>query len=217
MSIIGVKILKHHISPNRQGFGVDPFGYGALAWHKWGIVQTLAGFPVDITKPAKNEDLKSPILWLAQAHALSEAAIAVIQKEPDFESMPVNMRGICDCQYMATALMLVGYSLEVCLKAMTLIECGIEEYCSREKKLKHHRLDELAGFIPDLTKKERVILKLLTHFVYWAGRYPDPGSGREDDPESIFLLSEKHRISAKDLFALSTKVMRYSEVVVDKK
>jgi hypothetical protein len=51
-------------------------------------------------------------------------------------------------------------------------------------------------------------LKVLTHFTYWAGRYPDPGLGKVDKAEEIFSLSEKYSISAKDLFETSSKIMR---------
>jgi len=61
--------------PDRNGFSQDPFGYSALARHKWGMACTMVGFDVDISKPASVEDLKNPILWLTQAHALSEAAL----------------------------------------------------------------------------------------------------------------------------------------------
>ena len=57
----------------------------------------------------------------------------------------------------------------------------------------------------------KAILRLLTHFFYWAGRYPDPGSGKESKAEEIFTLSEKYKISAKDLFTLSSKIMRHSQ------
>jgi hypothetical protein len=58
--------------PDRAAFGADPFGYSALAWHKWAMAQTVAGFPVDPSVPPTSSDLKSPVLWLAQAHALTE-------------------------------------------------------------------------------------------------------------------------------------------------
>ena len=62
-----------HIVPNRSIFASDPFGYSALARQMLGMATTSAGFPVDITKPATGDELKNPILWLSQAHALSEA------------------------------------------------------------------------------------------------------------------------------------------------
>ncbi len=204
-----------HLAPDRQAFGSDPFGYSASAWIKWGIVQTIAGYPVDITKPATSEDLKTPVLWLSQARALSEAAVAVLQNEPDFKAMPAPIHSACDSQYCAVGLMLVGYSLEICLKAMLIMKNGIEGYISIEKKNRHHRLEELANFIPDLSVKDKAILRALTHFVYWAGRYPDPGSGRDDDSEKIFTISEKHKISAKDLFELSSRIMNFSEHIAN--
>lgn len=133
--------LEKHILPNRDGFGSDPFGYSALAWHKWGAAQTIAGFPVDLSKPPTSDDLKSPVLWLTQAHAMSEAARIVLQNQPELAHLPNSVRGVCDCQYCAVGLMLVGYSLEICLKAMLIMKKGIGVYTSEEKKHRHHRLD----------------------------------------------------------------------------
>lgn len=203
------------LKPNRSNFGKDPFGYSALARHKLGIASTIAGFPVDITKPATDSELKNPVLWLTQAHALSEAATAVLEKDQAFGTMPPSVRGACDSQYCAVGLMLVGYSLEICLKSMMIMKEGIDGYKAIEKQNRHHRLHQLASFIPGLSEKELAILKGLTHFVYWAGRYPDPGSGREDDAEDIFNISEKYQVSAKDLFTLSTKVMNHASNIAN--
>ena len=207
--------FKQYIIPNRDAFGKDPFGYSALAWHKWGMAQTFAGFSVDITKTPTREDLKSPVLWLSQAHAMSEAARVVIQSTPNLEHLPICIKGVCDCQYCAVGLMLVGYSLEICLKAMLIMKKGIQAYIDEEKKYKHHNLEKLSEYVPDLNTKDKAILRVLSHFVLWAGRYPDPGSGREGNAEEIFTISEKYQISAKELFELSARIMGYSQHVVD--
>lgn len=199
------KLLK----PNPNGFDSDPFGYSSLAWHKWGMVQTLAGFPVDITQSPSSNDLKSPVLWLSQAHAINQAAINVVLNDIDLNAMPDLVQSVCHSQYYAVGLMLVGYSLECCLKAMIIMKKGIAVYTEEENKYKHHRLDKLADFVTDLSERDNAILKALTHYVYWAGRYPDPGSGREGDAEDIFTLSEKYEITAKDIFTLSAKIMSY--------
>ncbi|HBV9988666.1 TPA: hypothetical protein MEA99_002526 [Klebsiella aerogenes] len=200
---------------DRSGFGQDPFGYSALANLKFGMASTYSGSHVDITKPATGSDLKNPVLWLTQTQALTEAAIAVFRNEPSFENMPVLMRGVCDSQYCAVGLMLVGYSLEVSLKAMLIIKYGIKGYKEIERKNKHHRLHDLAKFIPELTKKDIAILRGLTHYVYWAGRYPDPGTGEEDKVEDIFNISESYRISAKELFELSAKVSGHARKAIE--
>lgn len=203
-----------YLMPNIQKFEADPFGYSALAWHKWVIAQEVAGFPGDPTKSPTSEDLKSPILWLTQAHALSEAAKIVLRGTPDLDHLSVFTQGVCDSQYRAVGLMLVGYSLEICLKAMLIIQMGVEAYSAEERRYKHHDLVELSAFIPSLSEKEKATMRLLTHFLKWAGRYPDPGSGREDDAKEIFELSERHQISGKDLFALAAKVMQHIQKVV---
>lgn len=207
--------LEKYVAPNPKGFDQDPIGYSALAWHKWGMAQTMAGIDVDISKPPVAEDLKSPVLWMTQAHALSEAAVNVLRGEPNLDNLTIYTKGVCHCQYHAVALMLVGLSLEISLKAMLIVKEGIKEFTEKEKKRRHHRLPELGEFIPDLTKKDKAILECLTHYIYWAGKYPDPGSGREGDAVSVFEISEEHEISAKQLFQLASRVMAYTEVVVN--
>lgn len=199
--------MKDLLSPDRTAFAQDPGGYSSLAWMKWAMAQNLAGIPIDPEAPPTAIDLKSPVLWLAQAHALSEAAVLLIRHEPDFRLMPHEIRGVCDSQYCAVALMLVGYSLEVCLKAMVILREGVEAYLAMEKDYKHHRLSKLATFIPDLSAKDHAVLDMLTQFVTWAGRYPDPGSGRVKSAEDIYRLSEAHQISGRDVFELSGRVM----------
>ncbi|WP_216908910.1 hypothetical protein [Synechococcus sp. CCY 0621] len=197
------------IGPDRAAFTADPIGYSGLAWHKWQTALLFAGMIERPSEEPTREDLKSPILWLSQANALSEAAKVLVQFEPTWESMPLSIRGMCDCQYSAVALMLVGYSLETCLKAMHILRHGAEEFIAREKDYFHHDLVELAEFLPQVTDKERATLKALTHFTTWAGRYPDPGSRRIDHAEEVFALSESHQISGHDLFALAARVMKH--------
>lgn len=203
------------LQPNPDGFSADPLGYSALAWHKWGLLATANGSPVDITMPPTIADLKNPVLWLSHAHALSEAALHLVKSPPNFDSFPPELRTICHSQYHAVALMLVGYSLEVCLKAMILLRLGIDEFTKQEKDHFHHKLEELSNFIPNLDNKDRAILRGLSHFVAWAGRYPDPGSKRVSNAVDIFEISEKFEISAKDLFSLSTRIMRHVQTVVE--
>lgn len=209
---MSVKSIEQALEPDRSGFDKDPIGYSTLAWHKWGIAQTLAGFPIDISKPPTKEELKSPILWITQAQAMAEAAKIVLQNSPSFEGTTIYTKAVLDCQYCAVGLMLVGYSLEIALKAMHIMRNGIDEYIQNESKFFHHRLAELADFIPDLTEKDKAILESLSHFTIWAGRYPDPGSGRIERSVDIFELSEFHQISAHDLFLLASTVMSHAGV-----
>jgi hypothetical protein len=202
------------LEPDRNGFANDPFGYSALAWYKWGNAQMVEGFSVDSKEFPLSIDLKEPILWLAQAHALSEAALTLIQKEPTCDSMPVSIRGICDSQFCAAGLMLVGYSLEICLKGLLILDKGVDVYTSKERQFQHHKLEKLAEQVPNLSGKDKAILRVLTHFTEWAGRYPDPGSGRDEKIEEIFVLAEKYQVTAKDLFALAAQVMKHTMTVV---
>jgi len=203
------------LEPNRSQFGDDPFGYSALAWHKWGMAKTMAGFPVAPQAFPTSGDLKAPILWLSHAHALSQAAVAVIKTEPTWEHMPLSVRGACDSQYCAAGLMLVGYSLEICLKGLLILAKGVETYTAEEKQFQHHKLERLAEQVPNLTAKDKAILRVLTHFTEWAGRYPDPGTGRDAKVEEVFTLAEKYQVTAKDLFSLAARVMKHTSTVVN--
>lgn len=206
--------LEHLVHPNRKAFAADPFGYGASGWHKWENTCLVAGVRKPMQTMPNDDDLKSPILWLCHAEALSQAAIHLVRTEPTFESMPVPVRGICDCQFIAAALMLVGYSLEVCLKGLIILTHGVEAYKKNEKAHRHHELVKLAELIPGLTEKEKAILKTLTHFTTWAGRYPDPGTKYFSNAEEIFSLSETYKITAGELFRLAARIMGAAKELV---
>ncbi|EPZ7321335.1 hypothetical protein FLM06_16755 [Vibrio cholerae] len=199
---------------DRSGFSRDPFGYGAGGVFEWQMIEAMySGEEFDPYRVPENKHLKSPILWLTQAEALSQSALTLFKNEPEFETMPVFVRSICDRQYCGVGLMLVGYSLEIVLKAMLIMKHGVDAYTEIENKHRHHRLHELANIVPNLDKRERAVLRGLTHFVRWAGRYPDPGTGKGDETLDIFELSEKYQISAKMLFAVSAKVMAYAHKI----
>lgn len=201
--------------PNRKAFEADPLGYSAIAWQKLEFAKFVATGQDTGARNPSGTDLKDPILWMTQAHALSEAARAVLAATPSWESMPVWVRGSCDSQYCAAALMLVGYSLEVSLKAMLIIRRSADVYTDEEKKYQHHKLERLGEFLPDLSARDRAILRALTHYIEWAGRYPDPGGGREAKLDEVFSLSEKNQVCARDLFNLASRVMKHANVVID--
>lgn len=205
---------KHPLAPDKARFESDPFGYSSLAWHKWAMAQTAAGFPVDPRSGPSGEDFKCPVLWLSHAHAMSEAVQVLIKNEPRFDVMPSSVQGIIHSQYHAVSLMLIGYSLEICLKAMLIVKKGIPEYKKEEKNLHKHDLNELSDFIPSLNEKDKVTLRILTHFTKWAGRYPDPGFGKEGRHQEIFRLSEKYAITLGDLFGVAAKVLGHADKVV---
>ena len=121
--------------PDRSAFERDPFGYSSLSWMRWAIAQNAAGASIDLVKEPSSKDLKDPVLWLLHAHALSEAAANVVQNEPHIDHLPDVIKAVCHGQYFAVGLMLVGYSLEVCLKGMLIMQRGIESYSAEEKKV----------------------------------------------------------------------------------
>ncbi len=181
------------------------------------MIASVNGAELDPFKQPTSEDLKNPLLWLTQAEAMSQAAFVLIKAEPSFDNVPAEMRGICDSQYCAVALMLVGYSLEVCLKAMIIVKEGVEAYSEAERKYLTHDLKKLATFIADLNAKDLATLELLTHFVVWAGRYPDPGSRYIDKHDNVFDLAEQNQISGHDLFKLAAKVMQHVSTLTEAK
>lgn len=200
--------------PDRTKFDRDPAGYASLAWTRWAILQDMHGVQIDPELAPSPKDLKSPVLWLTQAQALTQAANTLYRAQPSFDVIPVELRAICDSQYCSVVLMLVGYSLEVALKAMTILRLGVDEFMEQERKFRTHRLSDLADFIPNLSEKDHATLKILTHFVIWAGRYPDPGTKEHANQEDVFKLSETHKISTHDLFYLAGRVMDHVRTTI---
>lgn len=202
--------------PKRDQFQVDPFSYGALAWHR---LET-AKMKVDCSYTPKDfpssTDLKDPILWFSQVAALEAAACAIFKAMPDWQQIPVLAagRGMCDSQFCAVGLMLLGYSLEVCLKAVTIVKKDVVAYTDEEKRFKHHQLDRLAQDVISLTDRDKAILRNLSHFTMWAGRYPDPGSGNEAKFEEIFRLAETNQLTLKDVLALTKKITDAARTIV---
>ncbi len=109
--------------------------------------------------------------------------------------------------------MLVGYSLEICLKGLLILAKGV--MIEEERTHQHHKLERLAEQVPDLSAKDKAILRALTHFTEWAGRYPDPGAGRDAKVEEVFTLAEQHQVTARELFALAARVMQHTNAVVN--
>ena len=111
--------------------------------------------------------------------------------------------------------MLLGYSLEISLKGLFILTKGVEVYTAEEKQFQHHKLERLAEPLSVLTAKDKAILRVLTHFTEWAGRYPDPGSGRDAKVEEVFTLAEKYKVTAKDLITLAARVTKHISAVVN--
>jgi len=211
-------MMIQQLQPSREEFSGDPFGYSANAWTQWVIAAQLhnTGHHLDLEKPS-SEDLKQPFLWLSQSKALTVAAISVIESDEKFEEYEPFLRGIADSQLKAVGLMLFGFSLEVSLKGMIIIKEGTNVYLEREKAKKTftHNLVNLAKFIPELTDKDKAILKQFTQFLVWAGRYPDPGFNRMDNVEDIHKTSEQYEITMRDALDLVDKIMKHVTVVME--
>lgn len=98
---------------------------------------------------------------------------------------------------------------------MLLFKLGSTQFLAEEKKHLHYDLNRLSDFIIELTEKDRAILICLSHFVRWAGRYPDPGARNLESAVDVFKISEQYEIAAKDLFELSSRVMKHTRLAID--
>ena len=209
-----MSICGRRLSSNRRKFGEDPLSYCASAWPQWALAQEAAGGPIADRFVPTSADLQSPVLWLSQAKALSVAAEAVLRGDPRFGEMPVEIRSICDSQYRAAGLMLVGYGLETALKGMMILRGQFDLTATCKSASRHHKLEQLADFVPNLSAKDKAILRSLTKYVEWAGRYPAPLPGREGEVPMIFNESEKFQICGTDLLNLANRVMGYAGTVI---
>lgn len=109
------------LEPDRESFKADPFGYASLAALRWKMIGAMNGSGEDPEDTLSMDDLNKPVLWLCQGRAMTVAATTLLQSDPDFSSCPDILRGILHSQFCATALMLMGYSLEISCKAVRAI------------------------------------------------------------------------------------------------
>lgn len=198
----------------RKMFSDDPFGYSTLAFQQWRLLLAKSGVTHDYVPEPSEKDLMSPVLWICHAQALADAARTLVETKPS-NDLPEGFHEICHSQFHAIAIMLVAYSIETCLKALLILNAGVDEFISQEHAYKTHNLQRLADFIPDLTSKERAILQNLTHFSEWAGRYPTPGSTKLCKYSEIDAISRKHRITAGDTFSLASKIFGVAMAELD--
>lgn len=192
-------------------FAKDPFGYSTSGWHRLQIVRARIGYHVDLDREPTAKDLMEPLLWLSHAKALTESARVLLQGSPNGD-VPEVLREIYSCQYYASVIMQISYSIEACLKALIVLRDGVDSFVRNEHAHKTHNLNKLSEHFTKTTKKEEAILRNLTHFSEWAGRYPNPGTAKIGKYSEINTLSTKHRITLEDLFALSAKTF---QLVVD--
>lgn len=189
--------------PDRERFIADPFGYAGLGVDRWRFIKAMNGGHDSPEDPVSISDLNDPMLWLSQSQAITAAAVALMKVQPNFDHLPEEFHGILDGQVCATILMLVGYSLEVCCKAVILLEEGPES----ADQFTHHKIQELVKYVGPLDEKQEIILGLLTEHCYWAGRYPSPKKNTESF-ERIHKLSTQYEITAGDLFATAGHVQK---------
>ncbi|RVU78439.1 hypothetical protein [Pantoea dispersa] len=205
------------IAPNRNEFENDPISYSAMAYEQWKTLAYLAGYDVDFEGRASSDELKNPVLWLSHARALSDAATIIIKTNNSYEHLQPLIRKMADRQFCSVGLMLVGLSIEVYIKGFYIYSKGIEGYKSSEKEFQHHNLSKLAKIFFTLEEKDYAILRALTIFIYWAGRYPDPGAKKLLELEELFTLSEKFEITIKDIFLTLGKISEQIVSYIDAK
>ena len=201
-----------------EKFGSSPFGYSLGAYTTW--IQILDNKGIE--HPYKLDEidkysLKNTVLWSSQASALGQAGISLIKENPDLSGVPNDTKELYLRQYCGVGLMLVGYSMELTLKTIILVKEGKEKYIDEHEHKVGHNLNKLEDYILDLTKKQKNILNILKFYVKWAGRYPDPGTGKESQLHEINNLCDKYEITAGDLFTLCQKISEFLNHVIQKK
>lgn len=81
-----------------------------------------------------------------------------------------------DMRLNQPATLLYGYAMENAIKARIIEEKGwSEDNCEGRKELNSHDLENLlakTSLKPDVTEEQKLLLKTLSQYVLWAGRYP---------------------------------------------
>lgn len=111
--------------------------------------------------------------------------------------------------------MLVGYGLETSLKGMMILRNQFDLSAKGNSGVYHHDLERLAEFVPDLSSKDKAILRSLRRYLEWAGRYPSPKLGREAEVPEFSDTSEQFQIRGMDVIELARRVMGHARVVVE--
>ena len=151
------------------------------------------------------QDLRHPFYWMVKAWELHEAATSLwanvkllTQARP--RSNRPDGNGFPDVVFM-----LAGMSLENLLKAKRVCAMAwpVDDHTYGSIAKGGHRLDELSQKSAVRTNKyDRAILRTLSHYVRWSGRYFLPRTIGEfrDHPE--------HGLSSRDLWAGYVAVRR---------
>jgi hypothetical protein len=145
---------------------------------------------------AFNEFGKSEMVWLLHSKALHAASMRLAEK-PDL---------LFDT---TIALMLGGYAIETLLKMAVISDfCdahgkALTSKAAKEFLPKTHRLEDLvkkAGL--RVNKSDRALLKRLSRYTIWEGRYPIPLAAQETylAPALIAALANKHRPGARPIW-----------------
>lgn len=88
-------------------------------------------------------------------------------------------------------LMLCGMSLELIYKAIIVVRNNRFDSVKKINIGKHHNLVNLAHFANiGLNEKNKAFLNILTHYIYWEGRYPTPN--KAEDMVELEKLSKKY-------------------------
>lgn len=124
--------------------------------------------PADFEEWAYEQSGKNPLAWRYSAENLLTAARAVKKEVKDFGGMMHSLA--------AVEAMLLGFAIECLLKAIyikgenTLVKQG--RYAHIPHAADHDLIQLAVAAKVSLTKVEKVVLRKLTPFILFAGRYP---------------------------------------------
>jgi hypothetical protein len=133
------------------------------------------------------EDRKAPYRWTMSAERLKRSAeILFAHTEAHFEDgEPVNIEDCC-LGVHTSAQLLLGYAVELAIKGY-LLQKGLKTFGEITKgDLANHNLESQFRMTKLQCSPERLwLLRQLTQYILWAGRYPLPRSSDKFKPLPI--------------------------------
>jgi hypothetical protein len=135
----------------------------------------MSAFTEILSKFELDELNKAPLPWFNKSSELRTAASALS-----------NVGGA-----YPVYLMICGMSLELIYKAIIVVKNSRSDASEDLKIDKHHKLVDLACKASiSLDDRNKGMLKILTHYIYWEGRYPTPKHAK--DIEDLENLSKEY-------------------------
>jgi len=123
---------------------------------------------------ADNLHISAGILWLAMKDENKSIFISQLGLDKN-----INLNSACQKNYC----MLLGLSFELIIKAIIAAKNNIEKIPET-----HALIDIVKNININLTDKDLKILRLLSDYIVWAGKYPSPKKNYQlEDYKKIFM------------------------------